>query len=642
LIPPRFKKPLRTLLHALPDPVQRLAVNQYQRFAPLAYRAVARVLTLRSYRRWTALYDSLSGADCDAIVAEIRGWTKPPLISVVMPVFNTPERYLREALGSVVGQFYPNWELCVADDSSSAPRVAVVLAEYARKDPRIRIVSRSKNGGISEATNSAIEIATGEFIALLDHDDVLPPHALYMVAREIVRNPALDLIYSDEDKISQWGRRYDPHFKSDWNPDLFLAQNMISHLGVYRTALVREAGGLRPQFDGSQDYDLALRIVERVEPRHIRHIPHILYHWRAAAGSAARSAGEKPHTLEAARRAVGDHLRRRGIAADAVISPGTPFLRVRYDLDREPRVSIIIPTKDRQDLLSRCVNGILERTQYQNLELLIVDNRSEEAATRSYLEAIATDPRVRVLHYDEPFNFSLINNWAAERATGEVLLFLNNDTEVIGSDWLRHLVANACRSEVGAVGAKLVYPSGRVQHAGVILGMGAVAGHFHLGCQRHDPGYFSRALLQQNLSAVTAACLAMRRTVFEEVGGFNGDLRVAFNDVDLCLRLRQRGHLIVWTPLAELYHHESASRGSDLVSARHHEFIQEIEYMQSKWSWALQRDPYFNPNLSLRDVSVTLAFPPTIEKPWRRAPERLFHAAAKDGASVEAAEEASG
>jgi GT2 family glycosyltransferase len=630
LIPPRLKQILRRILYTLPHPAQRLVVNQYKRFAPLAYRALAGALRIGSYRRWVTLYDTFSDTDRDAILAEIRSWTQPPLISVVMPVFNTPERYLRKALASVVGQLYPNWELCVADDASAKPHVAAVLAEYAAKDLRIRIVSRPTNGGISEATNSAIDRATGEYIAFLDHDDVLPAHALYMVACEIARDPDLDVIYSDEDKISRWGRRYDPHFKSDWNPDLFLGQNMISHLGVYRTLLVREVGGLRPEFDGSQDYDLALRILERIEPRCIRHIPHVLYHWRAAAGSAAKSAGEKPHALEAARRAVADHVQRRGIHADAAIAPGAPFLQIRYRLDCEPSVSIIIPTKDQKELLACCVSGVLERTHYRNLQLLIVDNRSEEAATHAYFDEIATDPRVRVLHYDEPFNFSLINNWAASRAAGDVLLFLNNDTEVIDADWLRHLVANACRAEVGAVGAKLIYPSGRVQHAGVILGLGGVAGHFHLGCQRHDPGYFSRAVLQQNLSAVTAACVAMRRTVFEEAGGFNGDLRVAFNDVDLCLRLRQSGYLIVWTPLAELYHHESASRGSDLLSARHNEFMQENQYMQAKWGWALHRDPYFNPNLSRRDLSVSLAFPPAIDKPWRCTRHRYASGSAED------------
>jgi len=601
----------------LPHWLQRVVVRGYQRVAPLAFRALAAALQLGSYRHWVRLYDTLSDADRTAIIAEIRDWPTAPVLSVVLSVFNTPECYLRAAVQSVVDQLYPNWELCIADDGSTATHVTTALAEFAAREARIKIVRRAANGGISAATNSAVDIAGGEFIAFLDHDDVLPPHALYMVAREIIHDPALDLIYTDEDKITREGRRYDPHFKSDWNPDLFLAQNMISRLGVYRTALVREVGALRPEFDGAQDYDLALRIVERTQPQRIRHIPHILYHWRAAAGSAAQSAGEKPYALQAARRAVSDHLQRRRIGADVTFAAGSPFLQVSYLLDREPSVSVIIPTKDRHDLLSRCISGIFERTRYRNLELLIVDNRSEDPATHAYFGEVAADPRVRVIRYDEPFNFSLLNNWAATQATGEVLLFLNNDTEVIGPDWLRHPVANACRPEVGAVGAKLLYPTGRVQHAGVILGIGGVAGHVHLGRQRDDPGYFSRAVLQQNLSAVTAACLATRRRVFDEIAGFNGDLRVAFNDVDLCLRIRERGYLIVWTPLAELYHHESVTRDPDVLSARHLEFVQEIEYMRAKWGWTLDHDPYFNPNLTRRDLSISFAFPPAIDKPWR-------------------------
>jgi GT2 family glycosyltransferase len=564
------------------------------------------------------LNDSLSGEDHRAILAEICSLNTYPLISIVLPVFNTPERYLRTTLSSVVSQLYPKWELCVADDGSAAPHVETILREYACGEPRIRIVSRTENGGISAATNSAVEIATGEFVAFLDHDDILPIHALYMVVREISRDPELDLIYSDEDKISRWGRRYDPHFKSDWNPDLFLSQNMIAHLGVYRTSLVRIVGGFRTEFDGSQDYDLALRIVEETQPRRIRHIPHVLYHWRAAANSTARFPSAKPYAAIAARRAVQNHLRRRGIPAEVEFAKGSPFLQVRYAIGSEPSVSIIIPTKDQRNLLARCIEGVLNRTHYGNLEVLIVDNRSQQDTTRAYLDQIAVHPRVRVLQYEHHFNFSLINNWAASQSSGEILLFLNNDTEVIAPDWLRHMIANATRPEVGAVGAKLLYPGGRVQHGGVILGMSGVAGHFHLGRRRHDPGYFARALLQQNLSAVTGACLAMRRKVFDEVGGFDGrNLRVAFNDVDLCLRVRQRGYLIVWTPLAELYHHESASRDSDLLPARHREFLQENAYMRSKWGAMLERDPYFNPNLSLRDYSISFAFPSAISKPWR-------------------------
>jgi O-antigen biosynthesis protein len=633
MISPRIKGHLIETLAILPLPLQRLIAHSYQRIVPFAY-GLTRTIKARSYRRWVKLNDTLSGEDLRAIRAEIRNLDICPLISVAVPVFNTPERYLRTTLSSIVNQLYPNWELCVSDDGSTVPHIATVLKEYASRDTRIKVVSRAANGGISAATNSAIGVATGEFIAFVDHDDLLPIHALYMVAREIAGDTDLDVIYSDEDKISRSGWRYDPHFKSDWNPDLFRSQNMIAHLGVYRTSLVRKVGGLRTEFDGSQDYDLALRVVEQTRPQRIRHIPHVLYHWRAAADSTARLADAKPYAATAARKAVQDHLHRQGIRAEVTFAKGSRFLEAHYALDTEPSVSIIVPTKDQGEMLSRCVDGILNRTRYERLEVLIVDNRSEEKETQAYLRQISAASQVRVLRYDDNFNFSQINNWAVTQSSGEILLFLNNDTEVIGPDWLRHMVANACRLEVGAVGAKLLYPSGRVQHGGVILGMSGVGGHFHLGRRRHDPGYFGRALLQQNLSAVTAACLAMRRRVFDEVGGFNGrDLRVAFNDVDLCLRIGQRGYLIVWTPLAELYHHESVSRGSDLLPVRHREFLRENEYMRSKWGRVLDRDPYFNPNLSLRDYSISLAFPSTIDKPWRQARRQFANGHLQDRAS---------
>jgi GT2 family glycosyltransferase len=637
MMPSHIKGHLIETLAILPLPLQRVIARSYQRIVPFAY-GLSRTIKARSYRRWVKLNDTLSGEDLGAILAEIRNLDICPLISIAVPVFNTPERYLRTTLSSVVNQLYPNWELCVSDDGSTAPHIATVLREYASRDPRIKVVSRAANGGISAATNSAIEVATGEFIAFLDHDDVLPIHALYMVASEIARDADLDVIYSDEDKISRSGWRYDPHFKSDWNPDLFRSQNMIAHLGVYRTSLVRKVGGLRTEFDGSQDYDLALRVVEQTRPQRIRHIPHVLYHWRAAANSTARLADAKPYAAIAARKAVQDHLRRQGIRAEVAFAKGSRFLEARYALDTEPSVSIIIPTKDQRELLSRCVDGILNRTRYENIEVLIVDNRSNEKETQAYLRKLSAASQVRVLRYSENFNFSKINNWAVARSSGEILLFLNNDTEVIGPDWLRHMVANACRPEVGAVGARLLYPSGRVQHGGVILGMSGVGGHFHLGRRRLDPGYFGRALLQQNLSAVTAACLAMRRRVFDEVGGFNArDLRVAFNDVDLCLRIRQRGYLIVWTPLAELYHHESVSRGSDLLPARHQEFLRENEYMRSKWGRVLDRDPYFNPNLSLRDCSISLAFPSTVDKRWRHVRRPFENSNLRDRASAQKA-----
>lgn len=614
------KRLLRQVLAVLPPPLQRLAIGLYRERLAYLFDATRRLGGLRAYSRWVRLYDTISPGDRGAILADIGGFASRPLISIVMPVFNPPEAFLRAALDSVRGQLYPDWQLCIADDASTLPHVGRVLNEYAVRDPRIAWVRRPENGGISAASNSALALAAGTFTALLDHDDTLPVHALYLLAREVLRHPGADLIYSDEDKLDRRGRRYDPYFKSDWNPDLFLAQNMISHLGVYRTALIREVGGFRPEYDGSQDYDLALRLIERTDPERIRHIPHILYHWRSTAGSTAGNAQAKPYALAAARNAVADHWRRCGIRARQAPPDGRPYREIRHDLDDEPLVSVIIPTKDRADLLSRCVHGVLSATDYQNLEVLIVDNLTTEPAAQQYLKQISTDPRVRVMRYRQPFNFSLLNNRAVEQASGEILLFLNNDTEVVARDWLRHMVANARRPEVGAVGAKLLYPNGRVQHGGVILGFGGVAGHFHLRRRCEDPGYFSRAQLQQNLSAVTAACLAMRRTVFAEIGGFDAaNLAVAYNDVDLCLRLRERGYLIVWTPLALLVHHESASRGSDLAPTHQPRFLRESAYMRARWGTTLDEDPYFNPNLSLDDTMIALAFPPRISYPWRIA-----------------------
>lgn len=623
---PRLKSVLRSLLAALPRPLQHVAIGLYRDHFAYVLDAMRRLGGRGTYPRWVRLYDTISPADGRAIRADIAAFARRPLISIVMPVFNPPARFLRAALDSVRDQLYPDWELCVADDASTLPHVGRVLADYAARDPRIKLVPRPANGGISAASNSALALAAGEFVALLDHDDVLPAHALYLVAREILRHPEADLIYSDEDKIDRRGRRFDPYFKSDWNPDLFLAQNMVSHLGVYRSFLVREVGGFRSEFDGSQDYDLALRVVERSEAGRIRHIPHILYHWRAIAGSAARSGAEKPYARIAARNAVAAHLERRGVAAEVDFARGPSFQEIRYPLAAEPSVTILIPTRDKSDLLARCLSGLLGATDYRNFEVLIVDNQSREPATERLYRTLAADPRVRVLRYDQPFNFSRLNNWAAAQAGGEILLFLNNDTEVIHQDWLRHMAANAVRPGVGAVGAKLLYPDGRVQHGGVILGMGGVAAHFHLRRRAEDPGYFGRALLQQDLSAVTAACLAMRRSVFEEIGGFEAaHLAVAFNDIDLCLRLRERGYRVVWTPLARLYHHESASRACDLLPDQQPRFGREIAYMRARWGAILDGDPCFNPNLSLWDPTIALAFPPRVSHPWRAVPDAAPH-----------------
>ena len=573
------------------------------------------------YKSWVRMYDTLTPEDGTAIKADIARLPVRPRVSVVMPVYNTPEPYLREALDSVLAQFYPDWELCIADDASTAPHVTKVLAEYTARDPRIKVVRRQTNGHISAASNSALDLATGDFVALMDHDDRLPPHALYMVAAELARHPDADILYSDEDKIDADGERYDPHFKSGFNLDLLHGQNMVNHLGVFRRSLIEQAGGFRLGFEGSQDYDLTLRAVEQTVPERIRHIPAILYHWRVFPESSAFSTVELPRATAAAHKALTEHFQRRGVDATVETSPATNrFTRIRYALPATlPRVSLIVPTRDKVDLLKGCVDGLLHRTDYPDLEILIVDNNSEDAATFAYFDTLKDEPRVRVLTYKAPFNYSSINNFAAAEATGEVLGLINNDIEVMEPGWLAEMVSHALRPEVGAVGAKLYYADGTIQHAGVVTGICGVAGHVHKGLTRDAYGYFSRAQLTQDLSCVTAACLILRKEIFDEVGGLNSEhLAVAFNDVDFCLRIREKGYLIVWTPFAELYHLESASRGPDTAPDKVKRFMGEVAYMQERWGDSLLADPYYNPNLTLDAENFGLAFPPRTVKPWLR------------------------
>ncbi len=605
----------------------------------LAY--AARYVQVRTYGEWVGLYDTLTDTDRRAIRERIATLRYTPLISVLMPVYETPEMWLRDAIESVTSQLYPHWELCIADDASRLPHVRKILDEYQVKDARIRVTYRERNGHIAAASNSALDLVRGEFVALLDHDDLLAEHALYMVAEELNDRPEADLIYSDEDKLDQRGRRIDPYFKPGWSPDLFLSQNMISHLGVFRMSVVRRVGGFRAGYDGSQDYDLALRVVEAIPASHVRHIAHVLYHWRVAPGSVAGAPEAKAYAPAAARRAIQAHCARRGISAEVVEAPGQ-FHRVKRRLpDPPPLVSLIVPTRDRVALLRTCLDGLLDRTEYRNLEILVVDNDSRDAEAVAYLEGIARNPRVRVIQYHGPFNFAALNNRAARAARGEILGLINNDLDVISPDWLTEMVSHAVRPEVGAVGAMLYYPGETIQHAGVIVGLGGVAEHAHKGQVRGTPGYFSRAALIQNFTVVTAACMVLRRGVFEEVGGFDEDnLAVAFNDVDLCLRIRERGHLIVWTPYAELYHVESASRGPDLTPARLPRFNRENRQMQQRWGAVLMNDPYYNPNLSLESANFALAFPPRAQKPWKSAsaaPEAVLGKGAASGRALKGA-----
>lgn len=562
------------------------------------------------YGRWVQLYDTLDAKDRQMMRERARLLEDGPLVSILVPVYETPERWLRRCLDSVLAQAYENWELCVVDDASPSPHVSRILEQYSRRDARIRFMRRQINGHISAASNDALAMATGELVALLDHDDELRPHALLEMVECFAKDPRIALAYSDEDKIDEVGRRFQPNFKPDWNPDLLLSQNYVCHLTVLRTALAREVGGFRTGYEGSQDHDLFLRCSERLSPEQVAHVPRVLYHWRAIQGSTALTRGAKDYASAAGVRAVADHLARVAPGATAEeLAHG--HYRVRWPLpSAPPRVSIIVPTRDRVDLLRDCVDSVLTKTTYPDFEIIIVDNQSEDPRTLAWLEQIQVDSRVRVVRYDAPFNYSAINNMAASLGTGEVLCLLNNDVEVRTPGWLEELVSHAIRPGVGAVGAMLLYPDSTIQHAGVVLGLGGVANHIYMGLPVGSPGFGARALVTQNLSAVTGACLVVSKQVYQQVGGLEEDLQVAFNDIDFCLRLREAGLNNVWTPFAQLIHHESASRGRDETEQQRARFSGEVAYMERRWGDWLDNDPAYNPNLSLADLSSGFAFPP--------------------------------
>jgi O-antigen biosynthesis protein len=567
------------------------------------------------YATWVRQYDGNSPPELAAMRDLIGRLPIRPLISIVMPAWNSDETFLKEAIDSVLQQVYPHWELCIADDASTTPHVRSLLEDYRQRDPRIRVVHRPFNGHIAAASNSALELVTGDYVALLDHDDRLPPSALYHVAVEIGRYPDADLIYSDEDKIDEWGNRYDPHFKPDWSPELFCAQNYISHLGVYRTALVRAVGGFRTGYEGSQDYDLALRVIARSAPSRIRHILRILYHWRVFSTSGSFSTDYLDQAVRSARRALADHFAECGEKVE--IGAGHwSYHRVRRPLpDPAPPVTLIVPTRDRLELVRECVEGLLHRTHYSDLDVIIVDNDSTDAATLAWFASLAGNPRVKVLPWSGPFNFSAINNAGVTAARGTVVGLINNDLSVIHPDWLTEMVVQAIRPSVGAVGAKLLYGNRTIQHGGVILGIGGVAGHSHKYVPAEEPGYFSRLMVPQNLSAVTAACMVLRKECYLGVGGLDEiNLKVAFNDVDLCLRLRKAGYDIVWTPYAELYHLESVSRGTDTAPDKAERFRREVLYMQERWGDTLRHDPFYSPNLTLDSEDFSFSWPPRVER----------------------------
>ncbi|WP_232628649.1 glycosyltransferase family 2 protein [Methylobacterium sp. Leaf118] len=549
------------------------------------------------YATWIARFDRRTPADRARIRAEIAAWEAPPLLSVLMPVFDPDPRVLDAAIRSVRGGLYPHWELCIVDDASTNPQIARLIARHAAQEPRIRTLRRPENGHIARATNDALTLATGAYCVFLDHDDLLADIALYEVARAVRAAPHLILVYSDEDKVDARDRRFEPHFKSGFDRELLQGQNYVNHLCAVRTDRLRALGGLRPGFEGSQDHDLLLRLTEAIDGSEVRHIPKLLYHWRAAAGSGTFSDRALARAEAARLRALSEVAARRGARAER---GAEGFNRlVRPVPVPAPLVSVVIPTRDRAELLAVVLDGLFARTDYPAIEVIVVDNDSREAATQALFAGYAEDARLRVLPSPGPFNFSQLSNQGAAAARGSVLLFLNNDIEVLEPGWLTELVSIAVEPGIGAVGAKLLYPDGTIQHGGIVLGIGGIAGHSHLGLPGDAPGYFARMVLTQEVSAVTGACLAMRRAVFEEVGGFDAEaLAVAFNDVDLCLRVGAAGYRVVWTPHARLIHHESKSRGAEDTPEKRARFEAESQVMRARWEPILRADPYYNINLS--------------------------------------------
>ncbi|MBK4729295.1 glycosyltransferase [Oxynema sp. CENA135] len=562
---------------------------------------------LQDYHYWLS-QNSARAADLRQKAQTLKVFPYQPLISILMPVYNPPERFLRTALDSVLDQVYPNWELCIADDASSEAYIKTVLEEYAEKDSRIKVTFREKNGHISAASNTALEMATGEYVALLDHDDMLNADALYEVALMLNLHPEADMIYSDEDKVDDNNQLRDPFFKPDWCPDSFLSRMYTCHLGTYRRSLVNEIGGFRVGFEGSQDYDLVLRLTEKTDK--IYHIPKILYHWRIHSQSTASELENKSYATDAAFRAIAEALERRGEPGRVEATEGGHAI-VRYHIQDYRLVTVIIPTRNYGSTLNTCLTSIFEKTTYPNYEVLVIDNGSTEPETLEVFNKWkAKEPdRFRCEPLDIPFNFSKINNYAVTQAKGDYLLFLNNDTEAIYPDWMTAMVEQVQRPSIGAVGALLLYPDSTIQHAGVVIGLGGVAGHSHKNFPSGVPGYYFQLKTVNNYSAVTAACLMCRREVFEEIGGFEEEnLKIAFNDVDLCLKMVEKGYRNLYLPHVVLYHYESKSRGFEDTPEKIARFSQEIDYMREKWKTIIDRDPCYSPNLTRdrEDYSINL------------------------------------
>lgn len=529
-----------------------------------------------------------------------------PLISVAVPAFRTPETFLIQMMESLLAQTYSNWELCIANGSPEDTAMKGVLEEYMKKDSRIRVSELSENKGIAGNTNAALEMAEGEFVGLLDHDDLLAPNALYEVVRALESDRELDAVYTDEDKVTtELDEHFQPHLKPDFNLDLLRSNNYICHFFVVRRSVVKKAGGFRQEFDGAQDHDFIFRCVETA--RSVGHIPEILYHWRTHKASTADNPASKMYAFDAGKRAIEAHLERTGTEGVVTHTPDLGFFRVKYPVQGNPLVSIIIPNKDEKETLKDCIESIREKTEYENYEIIIVENNSTTEEIFQYYKELSQDPRIRLLRWKKEFNYSAINNYGVSHARGDYLLFLNNDVKIITPGWIREMLGVCQRPEVGAVGVKLIYPDNTIQHAGCVIGIGGIAGHMFVDMPANRTGYLHKASILQDMSAVTAACMMMKKTAFEEAGGFTEKLSVAFNDVDLCLKVRKNKKLIVYDPYVQLYHMESKTRGAEDSTEKVRRFQEEIEYMRCQWIDILKKgDPYYNKNLSLTKWNYSL------------------------------------
>ena len=553
------------------------------------------------YQEW---YEKNKPSEEELARQRKKKWKEPVTISVLVPAYRTPEAFLRQMIESVLNQTYPYLELCIADGSGKNISVEKVVKEYQANDQRVRYQRLEKNEGIAGNTNAAIRMATGDYLALFDHDDLLSPNALFEVASTIEKDKA-DVVYTDEDKVtSDLKEHFQPHFKPDFNPDLLCSNNYICHLFVVKRSLALKLGGQDPAYDGAQDYDFIFRCTEEAEK--IVHIAKILYHWRVHQASTADNPTSKMYAFDAGKRAIEAHLQRIGAKAEVSHTKDLGFYRVKYQVQGNPKVSIVIPNKDEKETLKKCLESIWQKTTYSNYEIILVENNSTTREIRDYYQELDGKNGVRVVYWDKEFNYSAINNFGISYAKGEYILCLNNDITVISPEWMEELLANCQRPEVGIVGARLYYPDNTIQHAGIVLGMGGCAGSLFVGLARSRGGYLHKAALQQGLSAVTAACFMVKKEAFEKVGGFEEKLAVAFNDVDFCLKVRHAGYLVVYDPYAELYHHESKTRGYENTEAKKRRFQEEIEYMRCHWMPDILRDPYYNENLSLKASDYSL------------------------------------